>query len=79
MTKEQKIEIVESTAEATGGKVTTYSKRGMYGDTCYGIIHDDAGEVIEEASARGLRKAQTDNMGQQYIVYWPHITDDDRS
>jgi hypothetical protein len=77
MTKEQKIEIVESTAEAIGGKVRpTYSGRGMFGATCYGIVHDDANEVIEEASSRGLRNAVTDNMGLQYIVYWPHITDD---
>ena len=80
MTKEQKIEIVESTAAAIGGDVTSsYSGRGMYGDTCYGIIHDDADDVIEEAASRGLCGAKTDNMVRKYIVYWPHITEDDRS
>lgn len=48
MTNEQKIEKVESTAEAVGWELLiSYSGRGMYGATCYGIIHHDDVEVME--------------------------------
>lgn len=45
----------------------------MYGERCYGIVCDDPIPCIEEAAEQGIRGARYDNMGLQYIVYWPHL------
>lgn len=51
-----------------------YSGRGMYGNTCVGVVGENAVEIIETvASETGARGAKTDNMGLDMIVYWPHI------
>ena len=53
-----------------------YSGRGMYGETCLGIVTDDPTACMEYAAQRGITGAKMDNMGRQYIVYWPNITKD---
>ncbi len=71
------IEIIEDVADEIGGTVrSTYSGRGMYGKTCYGIDCDDITSCIELAAAKGLKGAKTDNMGKGYIVYWPSVNGD---
>ena len=57
-----------------GGTVREgYSGRGMYGEQCWGIVHDNAYEVIEVAALHGLTGAQVDSMGLSSIVYWPRL------
>lgn len=74
MTNEKKIEIIKEVANVVSGDFEdNYSGRGMYGAECVGITCDDPDYCIEEAASRGIRNAKTDNMGRQYIVYWPSI------
>ena len=66
--------VIAEIAHAVGGKVEArYSGRGMFGDTCVGIVCRDPLRTIEEAAARGLRGAHQDQMGLDHIVYWPHL------
>lgn len=61
-------------AAAVGGTVyPDYSGRGMFGAVCPGIECADPLAAIEEAAARGLRGASQDQMGRDFIVYWPHL------
>lgn len=79
MTNDEKLEVIEDVASEIGGEVRyDYSGRGMYGKTCVGIVGDDATEIIEETSARGLRGSRTDGMGRQVIVYWETVTSEMR-
>lgn len=74
MNTQEQIEIIEAVAIAVGGElVEGYSGRGMFGAKCLGIICESAQAVIEEAAARGLRSSSQDNMGKDFIVYWPHL------
>jgi hypothetical protein len=74
MNRDEAIEIIEEVAGIVDGEVRTeYSGRGMFGKTCYGISCRNGTTCIEEAAARGLRKAKTDDMGLGVIVYWPNI------
>ena len=73
-TNEQNIEIINQVAQIVGGEVYEgYSGRGMFGASCYGIICSDINKTIEEAAILGLRGARQDNMGKNYIVYWPSV------
>lgn len=69
--------IVAEVAERTGGTVRdNYSGCGMGGDTCYGIVCNDSRihyRIVECASSLGLFGAQSDRLGDGYIVYWPNI------
>ncbi len=70
----EQISIIGQTAEAIGGEIyENYSGRGMYGAKCLGIVCADPQAAIEEAAARGLRGSSRDNMGKDFIVYWPGI------
>ncbi len=67
-------QILQEIADAVGGTVSdNYSGRGMFGKECCGIVCSNPNECIEEAASRGVKKARTDNMGKDYIVYWPEI------
>jgi hypothetical protein len=71
MTREKQIKAIEETADTVGGHVRNdYSGRGMYGETCYGIVCDNEEECIEVGALKGLRGANTDSMGKSRIVYW---------
>lgn len=50
-----------------------YSGRGMYGETCMGLVTDERQTTIEQAAARGLFNSSSDRMGKQWIVYWPTV------
>jgi hypothetical protein len=68
-------ENIISKAEETGLDVRhDYSGRGMFGKTCLGVVGamEDLDALLSEVkgSASGLRK---DNMGLDYIYYWPEI------
>lgn len=74
MDQSEEIRIIEEVAAAIGGELyENYSGRGMYGAKCLGIECAHPQAAIEEAAARGLRGSCQDNMGKDYIVYWPHI------
>ena len=74
-----KIEIIETVAAKVAGLVRrNYSGRGMYGKTCVGIVCESPVTAVKSAQSRGLSGALTDNMGRDYIVYWPAVTAESR-
>ena len=58
--------------EEKGYKVRSYSGRMMFGRYCVGVT---VPRYEIEAVTKAVRKAvaSTDNMGLDYIVYWPHL------
>jgi hypothetical protein len=74
MNLENKIDTLNEIADIVGGEMyERYSGRGMYGAQCYGIVCDDPVPCIEHAAENGIKGAVYDQMGLQYIVYWPNI------
>ena len=74
MNLEEQIEILNEVADIVGGEIYKgYSGRGMYGTRCYGIECDEPIPCIEQAATQGITGANYDQMGLQYIVYWPSI------
>ena len=66
--------VLEEISELVGGKIYHgYSGRGMYGAQCLGIVCPDPVPCIEYAAENGIRGAVYDQMGLDYIVYWPEI------
>lgn len=57
----------------------SYSGRGMFGDTCAGFVCSDPKNAIidlmdhDSTISRMLRQSQQDNMGLDYIVYFPNV------
>lgn len=72
--------------------VTDYSGRGMYGEQCLGIVTSNSMELIasilEEINfqkdskslidefSQMIRNCKIDNMGYNYILYFPYFTVD---
>lgn len=72
--------------------VTDYSGRGMYGERCLGIVTPNSMELIasilEEINfqkdskslidefSQMIRNCKIDNMGYNYILYFPYFTVD---
>jgi hypothetical protein len=74
MKKKEPLDIIKELVEEGLGRLYEgYSGRGMYGKNCYGITTSDPDFLIEEAVSKGLRGACRDNMGKEYIVYWPQV------
>jgi hypothetical protein len=70
------LETIEEIAERVSGSVyREYSGRGMFGAKCLGVVCSDPTTAIEEAASLNIRGARQDNMGRDYIVYWPHLKD----
>ena len=70
---QNKIFQIEVIASHHGEIRPDYSGRGMFGKTCYGIVCDDANKCLEAAGSYGITGGKVDNMGRQFIVYWPEI------
>ncbi len=60
----------------------TYSGRAMYGDQCFGLVHDGQGELLkfvialsreDEDAGDWLSGARSDSMGLSQITYWPGV------
>jgi len=65
--------IVKQVAEEVEGSVYAgYSGRGMFGKTCFGVVCENHVRCVEVAILHGLTGARYDNMGKDYIVYWPN-------
>lgn len=65
---------LEEQIEALNSEIRDdYSGRGMYGRNCYGIECNDPISCVEQAATQGITGANYDQMGLQYIVYWPRI------
>lgn len=65
---------VQAIADKVGGTMYEgYSGRGMYGQTCFGVVCKgyDVQEVKQAGARRKLGSASTDNMACDMIVYWP--------
>ena len=55
---------------------TTYSGRGMYGAECFAIIGQHSDLVtflrsLDDEDADELADPAMDNMGRDYVFYWP--------
>lgn len=55
-----------------------YSGRGMYGDTCIGVVLEDGGDIFEivaDCAEQGMRipHPHKDSMGLGTIYYWPRL------
>ena len=50
-----------------------YSGRGMMGEKCWAIVGSNGIRIIEVAAQHGVTGAQMDNMGFDWVVYWPCI------
>lgn len=69
-----KIDGLKRLAERKGWEYRNdYSGRFMFGDRCVGICGPNATAIIESAARLGVKGARTDNMGLDYIVYWPSL------
>lgn len=54
-------------------KIERYSGRNMFGKQCIGFIvpHKEANELKAIAFTLGIKNPKVDNMGRDYIVYFP--------
>lgn len=68
------LEKIEGIAEELGTETRSYSGRGMFGKECVGITVFDPYQVVYLARDFDLGIPEVDNMGRDYIVYWPHIS-----
>lgn len=68
--------VVENVANVNGWSYRSdYSDRGMFGSTCVGIVGPDRMEMEDACRGAGITAdLWYDNMGEQYIVYFPEIT-----
>ena len=74
MTREEQIEALISVALNNDWTFQSYSGRFMYGANCPAIVGRDPNRIIEKATKVGVNHSRTDNMGLDYVVYWPEIT-----
>lgn len=71
-------EILLSVMEEHGEVDRNYSGRGMYGETCLGVVISDSSifdlmfDVYDETGYR-LPDPHTDAMGMDTIYYWPGL------
>ena len=80
-------ELLEEIGQEVEGSVRTdYSGRGMYGDSCVGIVASDLLELgaaisrlVEDEELRDelISNSRTDSMGYDTIAYWPRVTCND--
>ena len=76
--------ILQSILTEAGYNVTSYSGRGMRGETCVGVV-GNVGRIVADvllyipergelrALAKAFRAMQTDSMGTGEIVYFPSV------
>lgn len=68
---------VQEILESNGYNVRPYSGRAMYGKSCIGVIVSELTEMIRIGCLLGESfseaEARCDNMGLDYIIYWPYI------
>ncbi len=57
---------------AEGRPYFGYSGRGMFGGRCFGIICEYPGDLEDFCENNGIEKPLIDNMGLEYIAYWPN-------
>lgn len=59
----------------TVASVRKYSGRGMYGDQCVGVVVESLARGLWDLGAEfgdELPAPSIDNMGTDYILYWPN-------
>jgi len=64
--------------EAEGFEFRSYSGRGMYGKSCFGVTLSSAAELFGLGRCVGefeelSRTPETDSMGRGIIAYWPNV------
>ena len=72
---EELISIIEQFAMDNSYEfVNNYSGRNMYGKECVGFICEDVYRAIWELGRADIeQKFKTDNMGHNYIIYFPYL------
>ena len=50
-----------------------YSGRFMFGETCLGVVGPDVFEIKSATRKKGFSNPVVDNMGLDFIVYWPRM------
>lgn len=74
VSEDPQVESIKDLARDVSGEVYEgYSGRGMYGDRCWGIAVHDPDEIKMRVREYGLPKPSVDNLGLDYIVYWPSV------
>jgi hypothetical protein len=69
------VELIQRICEEVGGSFREdYSGRFMYGKTCVGIDTSDPEMVYQLAEDYGIPAPTRDNMGLDWILYWPGIS-----
>jgi hypothetical protein len=78
------LELLEEIAQEVEGSVRAdYSGRGMFGDSCVGIVAHNLLELgvaisrlVEDEELRDelISNSSTDSMGYDTIVYWGRVT-----
>jgi hypothetical protein len=77
------VEKIKKAADTAGAKYRgDYSGRFMFWDCCPGVIGDihTLAEVLANLPSELRKTFKQDNMGKEYIYYWPDIAgekDDD--
>ena len=67
-------EKIHKLANAVKGRIYPhYSGRGMFGETCMGVVCSNIVGCLLVAGKLGLKNPKTDNLGLDYIVYFPDI------
>jgi hypothetical protein len=79
--------------ERNDWSVCEYSGRGMFGQTCLGVtvddpvcflwqLHFDIQDTLDEDEElkleAGFKSVKWDQMGHDFIVYWPYISYEDK-
>ena len=77
LTSDQMDDLYDAAHTVDGEIRTDYSGRGMFGDTCVGIVLKDEGDLFQFARlldddlAELLDNPRWDSMGLREIAYWP--------
>ena len=73
MTNSQKLQSIITKLEVVADVRSDYSGRGMFGETCVGIVctHEAEPYILIEAVKMGFPIPKIDSMGKGLILYWP--------
>lgn len=67
-------ELIEQLAEEVEGEVyNAYSGRFMYGKQCLGVTVPDLKKALMAVGRLGLPEPRIDQIGLEYILYWPEV------
>ncbi len=80
LTSDQTSAIEDAAYELDGEIYRGYSGRNMYGEECVGVVLEEMSDLfrfaglLDDDLVKLLGSPRWDNMGLQYIAYWPRWT-----